>query len=73
MLVKTSYADDEANTAAQTVVLLHIGGKDSLAHLSGIHGVHLNHMEYIASSSDRQTIPWVLRRNGDGSETVFTA
>lgn len=73
LLVKTSYADDEANTAAQTVVLLHIGGKDSLAHLSGIHGVHLNHMEYIATSGDRQTIPWVTRRNGDGSETTFTA
>jgi nitrate/TMAO reductase-like tetraheme cytochrome c subunit len=73
LLVKTSYADDESNTAAQTVVLLHIGGRDSLAHLSGIHGVHLNHMEYIASSSDRQTIPWVSRRNGDGSETVFAA
>jgi hypothetical protein len=73
LLVKTSYADDEANTAAQTVVLLHIGGRDSLSHLSGIHGVHLNHMEYIASSADRQTIPWVTRRNGDGTETTFAA
>jgi NAD-dependent SIR2 family protein deacetylase len=52
---------------------LHLGGEDSLSHLSGIHGVHLNHMEYIATSRDRSTIPWVQRRNADGSETVFTA
>jgi len=73
LLVKSSFADDEANTQAQTVVVLHLGGEDSLSHLSGIHGVHLNHMEYIATSDDRQTIPWVQRRNSNGSETVFAA
>ena len=44
LLVKSSYADDENNTMAQTVLVLHLGGEDSLSHLSGIHGVHLNHM-----------------------------
>lgn len=73
LLVKSSYADDENNTLAQTVLVLHLGGEDSLSHLSGIHGVHLNHMEYIATSKDRGTIPWVQRRNADGSETVFAA
>lgn len=73
LLVKSSYADDEHNTLAQTVYVLHLGGEDSLSHLSGIHGVHLNHMEYIATSADRQTIPWVMRRNRDGSETAFAA
>jgi nitrate/TMAO reductase-like tetraheme cytochrome c subunit len=73
LLVKSSFADDEKNTEAQTVLVLHLGGEDSLSHLSGIHGVHLNHMEYIATSRDRSTIPWVQRRNADGSETVFTA
>ena len=73
LLVKSSYADDETNTLAQTVLVLHLGGEDSLSHLSGIHGVHLNHMEYIATSKDRSTIPWVQRRNADGSETVFAA
>jgi hypothetical protein len=73
LLVKSSFADDEKNTEAQTVLVLHLGGEDSLSHLSGIHGVHLNHMEYIATSADRSTIPWVQRRNADGSETVFGA
>jgi nitrate/TMAO reductase-like tetraheme cytochrome c subunit len=73
LLVKSSFADDEANTEAQTVLVLHLGGEDSLSHLSGIHGVHLNRMEYIATASDRSTIPWVQRRNADGSETVFAA
>ena len=73
LLVKSSFADDEKNTEAQTVLVLHLGGEDSLSHLSGIHGVHLNHMEYIATSGDRSTIPWVQRRNADGSETVFGA
>ena len=73
LLVKSSYGDDENNTLAQTVLVLHLGGEDSLSHLSGIHGVHLNHMEYIATTEDRQTIPWVMRRNADGSETTFVA
>jgi nitrate/TMAO reductase-like tetraheme cytochrome c subunit len=73
LLVKSSYADDEKNTLAQTVLVLHLGGEDSLSHLSGIHGVHLNHMEYIATAKDRSTIPWVQRRNADGTETVFAA
>jgi hypothetical protein len=73
LLVKSSFADDEQNTESQTVLVLHLGGEDSLSHLSGIHGVHLNRMEYIASDASRSTIPWVQRENSDGSETVFTA
>lgn len=73
LLVKSSFADDETNTQSQTVVVLHLGGEDSFSHLSGIHGVHLNHMEYIATTGDRQTIPWVARHNADGSQTVFAA
>ncbi|WP_420237815.1 cytochrome c3 family protein [Telmatobacter bradus] len=73
LLVKSSFADDEANTQSQTVLVLHLGGEDSFSHLSGIHGVHLNQMKYIATTGDRQTIPWVARRNADGSQTVFTA
>lgn len=73
LLVKSNFADDEQNTESQTVLVLHLGGEDSLSHLSGIHGVHLNHMEYITTDSTRTTIPWVQRRNSDGSETVFTA
>jgi nitrate/TMAO reductase-like tetraheme cytochrome c subunit len=72
LLVKSSFADDEKNTETQTVVVLHLGGRDSLSHLTGIHGVHLGHIEYIATDPTRTTIPWVEKRNEDGSETVFT-
>src|SRR5579862_4309754 len=73
LLVKSSFADDEQNTESQTVVVLHLGGVDSLSHLTGIHGVHLGHIEYIATDDSRTTIPWVQRRNPDGSETVYAA
>jgi nitrate/TMAO reductase-like tetraheme cytochrome c subunit len=73
LLVKSTFADDEQNTETQTVVVLHLGGQDSLSHLSGIHGVHLGHIEYIATDPTRTAIPWVQKRNADGSETVFAA
>ena len=71
LLVKSTFADDEKNTETQTVVVLHLGGQDSLSHLTGIHGVHLGHIEYIATDPTRTAIPWVQKRNPDGSETVF--
>jgi hypothetical protein len=71
LLVKSSFADDEKNTETQTVLVLHLGGRDSLSHLTGIHGVHLGHIEYIATDPTRTTIPWVQKLNADGSETVF--
>jgi nitrate/TMAO reductase-like tetraheme cytochrome c subunit len=71
LLVKSTFADDEKNTETQTVVVLHLGGSDSLSHLTGIHGVHLGHIEYVATDPTRTTIPWVQKRNPDGSETVF--
>ncbi len=72
LLVKSSFADDEKNTETQTVLVLHLGGLDGLSHLTGIHGVHLGHIEYVATDATRTTIPWVQKRNADGSETVFT-
>ncbi len=72
LLVKSSFADDEQNTETQTVLILHLGGVDGLSHLTGIHGVHLGHIEYIATDPTRTTIPWVQKRNADGSETVFS-
>jgi len=73
LLVKSSFADDEQNSETQTVLVLHLGGLDGLSHLTGIHGVHLGHIEYIATDPTRTTIPWVQRRNPDGSETVYAA
>jgi nitrate/TMAO reductase-like tetraheme cytochrome c subunit len=71
LLVNSTFADDEKNTETQSVVVLHLGGRDSLSHLTGIHGVHLGHIEYVATDPTRATIPWVQKRNADGSETVF--
>jgi len=60
LLVKSSFADDEKNTETQTVVVLHLGGEDSLSQLSGIHGVHLGHIEYIATDPTLTAIPLSL-------------
>jgi len=73
LLVKSTFADDEKNTETQTVLVLHLGGQDSLSHLTGIHGVHLGHIEYVATDSTRTTIPWVQKRNADGSVTEFVS
>lgn len=48
-----------------------MGGRDQFGHLSGIHGAHLGHIEYITTDSTHQTIPWVARINADGSVTEF--
>ena len=71
LLVKSSFADDEKNTESQSVVVLHLGGIDSLSHLTGIHGVHLGHIEYIATDPTRTTIPYAERTFADGSKTAF--
>jgi nitrate/TMAO reductase-like tetraheme cytochrome c subunit len=71
LLVQTSYGDDEKNSITHTLVLMHVGGKDQFGHLSGIHGAHLSHIEYIATDSTRQTIPWVSKVSANGSVTDF--
>lgn len=73
LLVKSNFADDEQNTETQSVVVLHLGGQDSLSHLTGIHGVHLGHIEYVATDPSRTTIPWVERTNPDGSKSTYVA
>jgi nitrate/TMAO reductase-like tetraheme cytochrome c subunit len=73
LLVKSEFGDDEKNTETQTVLILHLGGEDSLSHLTGIHGVHLGHIEYIATDPSRTTIPWVQRTNPDGTTTTYVA
>lgn len=73
LLVKSEFADDEKNTETQTVLILHLGGVDSLSHYIGIHGVHLGHIEYIATDPSRTTIPWVQRTNPDGTKSTYVA
>ena len=73
LLVKSSFADDEANSETQTVLVLHLGGRDSFSEHNGIHDVHLGHIEYIDTDSTRTNIPWVQRTNPDGTKTTFMA
>jgi nitrate/TMAO reductase-like tetraheme cytochrome c subunit len=73
LVVKTSYADDEKNSKTSTIALLHVGGRDSFSHLSGIHGAHMGKIEYIATDSTNQTIPWISKTNDNGSATEFVS
>lgn len=73
LLVKTSYGDDEKNSMTYTMAMLHVGGRDTFGNLSGIHGAHLGHIEYVATDSNHQTIPWVGKTNPDGSVTEFVS
>jgi nitrate/TMAO reductase-like tetraheme cytochrome c subunit len=73
LVITTAYGDDEKNSVTHTIALLHVGGRDAFSHLSGIHGAHLAHIEYIATDSIHQTIPWVSKTNDDGSATEFVS
>lgn len=73
LLVKSEFADDEQNSESQTVLILHLGGEDSLSRRTGIHGVHLGHIEYITTDPTGTTIPWVQHTNPDGSLTTYVA
>jgi nitrate/TMAO reductase-like tetraheme cytochrome c subunit len=73
LLVTQTFADDAANTHTSSLTLLHVGGQDAFGHLSGIHGAHMGKIEYIATDSTDQTIPWVRKTNPDGSTTDFVA
>ena len=73
LIVFSYYGDDEKNSKTRSVVVLHLGGRDSISHLTGIHGIHLEHLEYVATDRERQTIPWVEKHNEDGSVDTFAA
>ena len=67
--VFNKYADDEANTRTQTVMLMLIGG----GKIAGIHGAHVGpgiHIRYAASDGKRQTIPWVEYRDENSGKTL---
>ena len=73
LLVKTTFGDDEKNSMTRTVLVLHLGGVDSVSHFTGIHGHHLNHFEYVATDNDAQTILAVTATNPDGSKTEYVS
>ncbi len=71
LLVKTTFSDDEKNSITRTVLVLHLGGVDSLSHQTGIHGHHLNHFEYVSTDPDAQHIIAVTATNPDGTTTQY--
>jgi hypothetical protein len=73
IVVTTAYGDDELNSQTSSMTLMHVGGRDSFAHLSGIHGAHMGKIEYITTDTTNQTIPWVSKTNDNGSVTEFVA
>src|SRR6202044_3934934 len=73
LLVKTTFGDDVKNSMTRTVLVLHLGGVDSVSHFSGIHGHHLNNFEYVATDNEAQTIIAVSKPNPDGSKTEYVS
>jgi nitrate/TMAO reductase-like tetraheme cytochrome c subunit len=73
LLVKTTFGDDVKNSMTRTVLVLHLGGVDSVSHFTGIHGHHLNNFEYVATDNDAQTIIAVTAANPDGSKTEYVS
>jgi nitrate/TMAO reductase-like tetraheme cytochrome c subunit len=73
LLVKTTFGDDEKNSVTRTVLVLHLGGVDSVSHMSGIHGAHLNNFSYVATDASAQTIIAVNKPNPDGSSTQYVS
>lgn len=71
--VLSNYADDEANTRTETVLLMLIGGN----RVPGIHSAHFGpgiHIRYAAADPARQRIPWVEYRNTEtGDKRTFVA
>jgi nitrate/TMAO reductase-like tetraheme cytochrome c subunit len=75
-LVRTKYADDEANTPSTTVLLLKIGGRTSQG-LVGIHGRHLNpsgeRIDYAATDRQRQVIPVISYVDDAGKKVDYVS
>ena len=68
-LVRTKYADDEANTASTSVLVLKIGGRNGRDSV-GIHGTHLDpkrQIDYVSTDGRRQVIPQVTMTDGTGT------
>jgi nitrate/TMAO reductase-like tetraheme cytochrome c subunit len=73
LLVRTKFADDEANTKTMTVLVLKLGGRAANGS-NGIHGRHLNEksrVEYVAIDDKRQVIPQVTYVNDKGEQELY--
>jgi len=66
------FAEDEANTATTTYLVLKIGGGSSRQGLGfGIHWHIENPVYYYASDREQQIIPYVMVKNADGTTTEY--
>lgn len=66
--VFSKFAEDEANTRSETVMLMMIGGNK----IQGIHGAHVGpgvRIRFAAADPKRETIPWVEYRNSTTGES----
>ncbi len=75
LLVKTKYADDEANTPSTSVLLMKIGGRATQG-LVGIHGRHLDvasRIEYVSTDGRRQVIPRVTYTDDTGRNVEYVS
>jgi hypothetical protein len=74
-LVRTHFADDEANTPATTVLVLKIGGRTHQGGV-GIHGRHFDpegRVTYFATDERREVIPVVQYRDDQGNVVEYKA
>jgi hypothetical protein len=74
-VVRTKYADDEANTATTNVFVVKVGGRAATGHV-GIHGIHLDParpISYVATDGKRQVIPVVESVDATGQKHVYTS
>jgi len=75
LVVRTHFAEDEANTRLSTVLVLKIGGHDARGS-RGIHGRHLDEgarISYTSIDEQRQVIPRVTWIDDDGEEVRFVS
>jgi nitrate/TMAO reductase-like tetraheme cytochrome c subunit len=75
LIIRTKYAEDEANTASTSVLLLKIGGHTANG-TTGIHGRHLDAMErisYLTTDARRQEIPKVTYRDDQGNLVEYVS
>lgn len=73
IVVDTSYASDEQNSATTTVLLMKAGGPTWNGNV-GIHGAHLAEnasISYVATDVQRQTIPQVTYIDPSGKQIVY--
>lgn len=73
LIIRTKYADDEANTPSTSVLMMKIGGNTASGQV-GIHGRHMadgTTITYITTDPHRQTISEVTYHDKSGKTVVF--